>query len=104
MVRTVVMKFGGTSVQDADAFGRLVSIVAGERDATPVVVVSALAGITNALVAAAQMADGGEPEYAIDSIEEGFSRHADISRQFMTGADSERFERLLHETNLEVRH
>lgn len=50
----VIQKFGGTSVQDADALHRLVGIVAAEPRAR-IVVVSALAGVTDALC---QLADG----------------------------------------------
>jgi aspartate kinase len=46
----VVMKFGGTSVQDVPALGRLVDIVRAETR-PKVVVVSALAGVTDALSA-----------------------------------------------------
>ncbi|MBI4263548.1 MAG: aspartate kinase [Acidobacteria bacterium] len=46
--RTVVMKFGGTSVQDAAVLGRLVSSVASEPRRR-IIVVSALAGVTDAL-------------------------------------------------------
>jgi len=58
---TVVMKFGGTSVQDPDAVGRLIAIVerviaAGDH---PVVVVSALGGITDMLLGVARQAVEG---------------------------------------------
>lgn len=46
-----VMKFGGTSVGSAEAMKRVAKIIA-EKDGDRVVVVSAMAGITNALVAA----------------------------------------------------
>jgi len=44
----VVMKFGGTSVRDADAIRRLAAIV-GREDRQRLVVVSALAGVTDQL-------------------------------------------------------
>ena len=53
-----VLKFGGTSVADGDAMARVASIVARQRRAT-VVVVSALAGVTDALVGLANAAAGG---------------------------------------------
>ena len=47
----IVMKFGGTSVADRDAILRLVRIVDAERQrATPVVVVSAMSGVTDQLL------------------------------------------------------
>ncbi|MBX3044713.1 MAG: lysine-sensitive aspartokinase 3 [Candidatus Kapabacteria bacterium] len=45
----IVMKFGGTSVKDAEAIKRTVSIVKSRRKQS-IVVVSAFAGITNSLV------------------------------------------------------
>jgi aspartate kinase len=50
----VVLKFGGTSVQDEQALHRLIGIVAATRG-VPVVVVSALAGVTDSLAEIARM-------------------------------------------------
>jgi len=47
----IVLKFGGTSVGDAEAIARTGRIVATRADQGAVVVVSALAGVTNALIA-----------------------------------------------------
>lgn len=54
----VVMKFGGTSVQDAAAISRTIEIVNGRRNQKmrPVVVVSAMARVTDQLLAAARAA------------------------------------------------
>ena len=56
--KIVVMKFGGTSVEDATAITRTATIVAGRhaRGLQPVVVVSAMARVTDQLVAAAEAA------------------------------------------------
>ena len=55
-----VLKFGGTSVADADAIRRVVAIVAEERRGEaivgPVVVVSALGGVTDQLLEVAALA------------------------------------------------
>ena len=50
-----VLKFGGTSVADAAAIARVVAIV-GERRGARTVVVSALAGVTDALLDTARLA------------------------------------------------
>src|SRR5262245_18795522 len=47
-----VLKFGGTSVADAAAFKRAVQIVREYRTAPVVVVVSAMSGMTDALISA----------------------------------------------------
>jgi aspartate kinase len=75
-----VMKFGGTSVQDSAALRRLVSIVGAERGAR-VVVVSALAGVTDALSA---LAEGGLPEAeARGTIQHLCERHETIVRDLV---------------------
>src|SRR5262245_2617866 len=56
----IVMKFGGTSVMDAEAIRRLAGIVAGRRQRTgapPLVVVSAMSGVTDELL---QLVDAAE--------------------------------------------
>lgn len=55
----IVLKFGGTSVASAAAIDRAVSIVRSRLKAEPIVVVSALAGTTNALLAIAEQAAKG---------------------------------------------
>jgi aspartate kinase len=62
MNNLVVMKFGGTSVEDAAAINRTAEIVRGRRDKglTPIVVVSAMAKVTDQLLAAAAAAARGD--------------------------------------------
>jgi bifunctional aspartokinase / homoserine dehydrogenase 1 len=56
-----VMKFGGTSVGDADCVRRAAAIVQSAAARGPVVVVvSAMSGVTNRLIRAAHSAEGGE--------------------------------------------
>jgi aspartate kinase len=71
----IVCKFGGTSVGDAAAIRRTTEIVRGRVGRQPVVVVSALAGTTNALLAAAEQAAGGNLVSAIATIESSRARH-----------------------------
>ncbi len=58
----VVMKFGGTSVEDPAAIGRTAAIVAGRvaLGKQPVVVVSAMAKVTDQLLRAAAAAAQGD--------------------------------------------
>lgn len=73
------MKFGGTSVQDAEAFARVASIVAGERENSPVVVTSAMARVTDALLRAFELAKKGEADEAFASLDVHFARHEEVS-------------------------
>jgi aspartate kinase len=61
----IVMKFGGTSVQDAEAINRIAAIVQERAHEKPVVVVSALAKITDQLLAMASAAGAGDREKAL---------------------------------------
>ena len=65
----VVLKFGGTSVADADAIARLVSIV-GARRGPRTVVVSALAGVTDGLLEIADVAahDAAQAQRSLAAI------------------------------------
>ena len=86
-VATLVMKFGGTSVADADAVGRLVSIVReglGSGGAPPVVVVSATSGTTDQLLALAADAQRGLPG-ANDGLDRVLARHRDLARALTSG-------------------
>ena len=72
-----VLKFGGSSVADGDAIRSVASIVAAQSGAT-VVVVSALAGVTDALVGLANAAaSGADCRRDLDALE---LRHAAIAR------------------------
>lgn len=53
----IVMKFGGTSVQDAEAIGRVISIVRDRLREKPLVVVSALSKVTRVLCSVAEEAE-----------------------------------------------
>jgi aspartate kinase len=75
----IVAKFGGTSVADATAIGRLAGIVRARAADRPVVVVSALAKVTDALLALGiPVATGDEAAIAaaIDALVERHERTA----------------------------
>jgi aspartate kinase len=71
----IVLKFGGTSVADANAIRRTAGIVASRVDRGAIVVVSALGGVTNALIALAEQAAKGHLIGAIRAVEELRERH-----------------------------
>ena len=71
----IVVKFGGTSVADAAAIGRAVEIVRGRLSRRPLVVVSALSGTTNALLAIAEQAAKGQLIGALRGVETLRDRH-----------------------------
>jgi aspartate kinase len=71
----VVMKFGGTSVEDAAAIQRLIGIVQSRMDLRPVVVVSALARVTDQLLEAGKAAAGGHLGAALAVVRDIYVRH-----------------------------
>ena len=71
----IVCKFGGTSVGDAEAIRRTASIIKGRVDRHPVVVVSALGGATNALIALAEQAARGQLIGALRAVQGLRERH-----------------------------
>jgi aspartate kinase len=71
----IVVKFGGTSVGDAAAIRRATEIVRGRLSREPIVVVSALAGTTNQLIALAQQAANGQLIGALRAVESLRERH-----------------------------
>jgi aspartate kinase len=86
----VVMKFGGTSVEDATAIARTVMIVAErkQRGLNPVVVVSAMSKVTDALLASAAAAHAGrgDREPALDISARLRVRHIETAARLVTGA------------------
>jgi aspartate kinase len=77
----VVMKFGGTSVEDPAAIGRTAAIVAGRvsMGKQPVVVVSAMAKVTDQLISAARAASTGDRTGALAISSRLRSRHLDTA-------------------------
>ena len=75
----IVIKFGGTSVGDADRVANAIEIVAERRARKPIVVVSALSGVTNDLVAASEAACEQDPKRVGEIIAAVKQRHEDVA-------------------------
>ncbi len=80
-MKIVVMKFGGTSVEDATAINRTAAIVAGRvaMGKSPVVVVSAMAKVTDQLLRAAAASAEGDRTGALAIGSRLRSRHRDTA-------------------------
>jgi len=63
--RPLIMKFGGTSVEDAKAIDRAATIVKARLAQKPIVVVSAMAKVTDQLLATARAAGSGDRDTAL---------------------------------------
>lgn len=71
----IVMKFGGTSVGNAEAISGVVDIVKARMKQKPVVVVSAVSGVTDALIRLGKAAAEGGGDDILQSIR---GRHQDV--------------------------
>ena len=82
----VVMKFGGTSVEDDAAIRRLIGIVGSRRNARAVVVVSALAKVTDQLLEAGRAAASGHLGSALATVRNIYVRHEQLAEALVDGA------------------
>jgi aspartate kinase len=85
----IVVKFGGTSLEDATAIAAAANIVRERLPREPIVVVSALAGTTNALIAIAQHATDGQLISAIRGVEALRDRHVRVAEVLLNGTPEE---------------
>jgi aspartate kinase len=79
----VVMKFGGTSVEDAQAIGRVVTIVESRKRHRRIVVVSALAKVTDQLVLMGQKAASGDADSLGPLLQALRQRHLNTAKQLL---------------------
>jgi len=86
-MKIVVMKFGGTSVENPAAIARTAEIVESRRASghVPVVVVSAMAKVTDQLLAAATAAERGDRTGALAISSRLRNRHLDAVSALLTG-------------------
>jgi len=82
----VVMKFGGTSVEDAAAIRRLTAIVASRSETLPVVVASALAKVTDQLIEAGIDAAKGRLGAGLAIVRDIYVRHERLAEELIAGA------------------
>ena len=80
----IVMKFGGTSVQDSDAMTRVISIIKSRLDRKPVVVSSATAKTTDTLLLCCKTAANGNYEKSSDIIRQIRNRHLKIATEMVS--------------------
>ncbi len=81
----IVMKFGGTSVENEAAISRVADIVRGRLNERPVVVVSALAGVTDALLAMSAAAASGSLHEALKLLRKIRQRHLAVLSALVSG-------------------
>lgn len=87
----IVMKFGGTSVGSAEQINAVLDIVRDRLDRQPVLVVSALSGVTNLLIDAARSAGRGQDAVYRQAKATLLERHLKVVDELL-GESPERIE------------
>ena len=95
------MKFGGTSVEGATAFKNAAGIVFDRQSLRPVVVVSAMAGFTDALIGSVQQALTVGAAAGGNSLEKHFDRHLRVIDALLKN-EAPRLRQLINQSRIEI--
>src|SRR6266550_7511080 len=99
---SIVMKFGGTSLEGATAFQNAARIVAERIERRPVVVVSAMARCTDALIGSVKEAAKGDADAALATLEKHFDRHLRVIDALLQ-KEAGRLRQLIEQTRNEIK-
>ena len=81
----IVLKFGGTSVQDTDAVTRAVQVIRRQLSRGEVVVLSAMGKTTNGLLEMARTASSGDIDSAWATRDDLSALHETVARELLSG-------------------
>ncbi len=101
-MKPTIMKFGGTSVEGATAFKNAAGIIFDRQSLRPVVVVSAMAGFTDALIASVQQALAGQAAAGADSLGKHFDRHLRVVDALLR-SEAPRMRQLIAQSATEIK-
>lgn len=96
------MKFGGTSVEGATAFQNAARIVSERVAQRPVVVVSAMAGFTDALLSSLKEASNAGAAHALTTLDKHFDRHFRVIESVLS-SQAPRLRELVEQSRNEIR-
>jgi aspartate kinase len=99
----IVMKFGGSSVESADAIARVVGVVRSQLSRKPVVVVSALGKTTDRLLEFAEEARRGGRYVAAKCLDELQEYHFSVAEQVASHAALDWLEKSLQRSFRDLR-
>ena len=86
-----IMKFGGTSLGDASCIERVVGIIRkAARESSVVVVVSAMSGVTNRLIDAANQSKAGSDAAVTEIFGQLRKRHDEVVMALIHSEDERR--------------
>jgi aspartate kinase len=98
----VVMKFGGTSVQNGDYIDQALDIAAKQLDSAPLLISSAMGKTTDALVAVTELAEQGMFAGAEEQLKTLKDNHFTVADGFLTGQVLEECRRAIDELYLQL--
>ncbi|HEY3037370.1 MAG TPA: lysine-sensitive aspartokinase 3 [Pyrinomonadaceae bacterium] len=102
-MKPTIMKFGGTSVEGATAFKNAARIVFDRQALRPVVVVSAMAGFTDALLGSVKQALEIGPLEGAATLEKHFDRHLRVIDALLS-REAQRMLALVDQSRSEISH
>jgi aspartate kinase len=88
-LRPTILKFGGSSVKDVEAFKRVCQIVRTANTCPVVVVVSAMSDVTDALLNSVAIASSTGVEEALKTLDRHWERHREVANQLLPGEAGE---------------
>jgi aspartate kinase len=99
-MKPTIMKFGGTSLEGATAFQNAARIISERQSLRPVVVVSAMAGFTDALLESVQQAWKGDAATGAALLDKHFDRHLRVIEALLS--ESPRMLKLVEQSREEI--
>jgi aspartate kinase len=100
-MKPTIMKFGGTSVEGATAFRTAARIVSDRQGLRPIVVVSAMAGFTDALLGSVRQALNVATPKGDTTLEKHFDRHLRVIDALLRNEDP-RMRALVEQSRVEL--
>lgn len=89
---SLILKFGGSSVADAACMRRVADLAKAALGRSPVVVLSAMGKTTDALFAAARIAEHGDTDGALAAVREILAKHRGACEDLFSGSVPEDLE------------
>ena len=84
----IIMKFGGTSVADADRLRGVANLAKERADAGVLLVLSAFSGVTDGLFAAGRAAVSGDEKEALALLGKMLERHKSTAAELLSVSPS----------------
>lgn len=100
-MNTTIMKFGGTSVEGATAFKNVAAIISARQALRPVVVVSAMARFTDALIESVERASTHGAGEGTATLDKHFDRHFRVIDALLL-REAERMRQLIDQSRVEI--